>query len=157
MMRAVNQVGIDRSDRPRWIYSILGRRQLEGVLSEDVIVWVDALTNEPTEAPGKTRIYRGLVAGFTTDEKGSLRDLIVTAARRSKFREVDGRFEFAWQKITPGDYFLIRYSEIKNLNITYRSADDPIPAEEFEFQNAAATASCGPETSAPADRTSPAS
>ena len=58
MMRAVNQVGIDRSDRPRWIYSILGRGQLEGVLSEDVIVWVDALTDEPTEAPGKTRIYR---------------------------------------------------------------------------------------------------
>ena len=37
------------------------------------------------------------------------------------------------------------------------SGDDPIPAEELEFQNAAATASCGPETSAPADRTSPAS
>ncbi len=137
-----------------WVYSILGRGQLEGVPARKTIVWVDALTDEPTEVAGKTRIYRGLVAGFTTDEKGSLRDLFVTAARRSKFKEVDGKYEFSWQRINPGDYFLIRYSEIKNLNITYRSVDDPTPADEEVSPVAAVQPS---ETSAPADQTSPTS
>lgn len=111
-----------------WIYSILGRGQLEGVPSKDILVWIDALTDEPTEVPGKTRLYRGLVAGFTTDGNGALRDLIVTAASRSKFTLKEGKHEFSWQRIEPGDYFLIKYSEIKNLNITYRSASELVPA-----------------------------
>lgn len=143
--------------RNPWIYSILGRGQIKGVPSKDIIVWVDALTDEPTEEAGKTRIYRGLVAAFTTDEKGALRDLIITAARRSKFKKVDEKYEFSWQRIDPGDYFLIRYSDIKNLNITYRSADDPVrPLDEIDGQVAVASAPAS-ETSDPTHPTSPVS
>lgn len=87
----------------------LGRGQLEGVPSKSIIVWVDALTDEPTE---------------------EIRGLIITAARRSKFKKSEGteKAAFSWQRIKPGDYFLIRYNEIKNLNITYRDVRDPIPA-----------------------------
>ncbi|MEK6804186.1 MAG: hypothetical protein AABZ34_16220 [Nitrospirota bacterium] len=144
--------------RNDWIYSILGRGQLEGVPSKYIIVWVDALTDEPTEEAGKTRLYRGLVAAFTTDEKGALRDLIITAARRSKFRKVDGKPTFSWQRIEPGDYFLIRYSEIKNLNITYRDARDPLlSSEEKDTPSAGSASAPAFETSAPTDQTSPAS
>lgn len=140
-----------------WIYSILGRGKIEGVASKDIIVWVDALTGEPTEEAGKTRIYRGLVAAFTTDEKGVLRDLIITAARRSKFKKVEGRTEFSWQKIDPGDYFLLRYSDIKNLNITYRNFHDPGRSlDESPAQVATASASAS-ETSDPNHPISPVS
>jgi hypothetical protein len=144
--------------RNEWIYSILGRGQLEGVPSKDIIVWIDALTDEPTEEAGKTRLYRGLVAGFTTDEKGALRDLIITAARRSKFRKVEGMSVFFWQRIEPGDYFLIRYSEIKNLNITYRDARDPLlPSEKDDKPPSGPASAPEPETSSPTDQTSPVS
>ena len=140
--------GIFRFRNP-WIYSILGRGQLEGVRSSDILVWIDALTDEPTEVTGKTRLYRGLVAGFTTDEKGALRDLIITAARRSKFSLNDGKQEFSWKRISPGDYFLIRYNEIKNLNITYLSALEPVSAV------ASAVLAPASERSDPTDQTSP--
>lgn len=144
--------------RNEWIYSILGRGQLEGVPSKDIIVWVDALTDEPTEVEGRTRLYRGLVAAFTTDERGALRDLIITAARRSKFMKVEGEVHFTWQRIEPGDYFLMRYSEIKNLNITYRDARDPVPASEEERQQPAEVASAPASgTSDPTDQIFPAS
>lgn len=146
--------------RNDWIYSILGRGQLEGVPSKFVIVWVDALTDEPTEEPGKTRLYRGLVAAFTTDERGALRDLIITAARRSKFRKVvdSEKAVFSWQRIEPGDYFLIRYNEIKNLNITYRDARDPVPASEEDDKQPPVPASApAAETSGLTDQISPAS
>lgn len=144
--------------RNHWIYSILGRGKIEGVTSRDTIVWVDALTGEPTEEVGKTRIYRGLVAAFTTDEKGALRDLIITAARRSKFKKGEnGKTEFSWQRIDPGDYFLLRYSDIKNLNITYRNVLDPVrPFEEIAGQVATASVPAA-ETSDPNPPTSPAS
>lgn len=143
--------------RNELIYSILGRGKIEGVPSKDIIVWVDALTGEPTEKVGKTRIYRGLVAAFTTDEKGVLRDLIITEARRGKFKKVDGKSEFSWQRIDPGDYFLLRYSDIKNLNITYRNFRDPLrPLEEIVEQVATASAPSS-ETSDPNHPTSPVS
>jgi len=143
--------------RNDWIYSILGRGKIAGVASKDIIVWVDALTGEPTEEAGKTRIYRGLVAAFTTDEKGALRDLIITVARRSKFKKVDGKTEFSWQRIDPGDYLLLRYSDIKNLNITYRNVHDPVRSlDEIAGQVATALTPVS-QTSDPTHPTSPAS
>lgn len=130
------------------IYTILGRGQIKGVRSSDTLVWVDALTDEPSEEEGKTRLYRGLVAGFTTDEKGSLQDLILTAARRSKFtKKEDGTREFSWRRIDPGDYFLIRYDGIKNLNFTYIS--------DLESAQASAEQVLSSGTSAPASRSAP--
>ena len=143
--------------RSKWLYTIMGRGQLEGVTPSDTMVWVDALTDEPTDMPGKTRIYRGVVAGFSTDEKGALRDLLLTRARRSKFKKDEGRspeYEFAWQSITPGDYLLLKYDEIKNLNITYLDAK---VAGQGEQSEAVVQESTPAEISAPVDQTHPAS
>lgn len=108
--------------RNPWLYTLMGRGQLP-VPHSQILVWVDALTDEPTEVPGKTRLYRGLVSGFTTEESGALRDIILTAARRGKLKTRKGKEpEFLWQPINPGDFFVLRYAEIKNINITYLSS-----------------------------------
>jgi hypothetical protein len=53
------------------------------------------------------------VAGFTTEEDGSLRDLVLTSARRGQFRvQDDDKREFEWTLI-PGDFFVLSYSRVK--------------------------------------------
>jgi hypothetical protein len=145
--------------RNRWIYHLLGRGQLEGVRAKDTITLLDALTDEPAEAPGKTRLYRGVVAGFTTDEMAAPREVILTAARRSKFKKLEGKeeFEFSWQRIEPGDYFAMKYSEIKNLNITYRAADEAIPPGAVGTAQMPPASPVPAETSDPTGQTFPAS
>jgi hypothetical protein len=105
--------------RSDWLYRLMGRGQMKGVPHDDVDSWIDVLTDQPTEVPGKALLYRGLVAGFTTEEDGSLRDLVLTSARRGEFRVQDGdKREFEWTLI-PGDFFVLSYSRVKNMNITY--------------------------------------
>lgn len=111
------------------IYRLMGRGQLP-VPHKYILVWVDALTDLPTDQPGKNRLYRGIVAGFTTNSDGTPRDLILTGARTGKFGQGvdDGRSKFKWEPITPGDYFSLQYKEIKNLNITYHNLQQSFPA-----------------------------
>lgn len=67
----------------------------------------------------KTRLYRGVVWDFTTDETGALQDILLIQALRGKFGEDAGEEEeFYWQEI-PGDIFVLKYSNVLNLNITY--------------------------------------
>jgi hypothetical protein len=111
------------------IYRLMGRGQLP-VPHNKILVWVDALTDQQTEQPGKNRLYRGIVAGFTTNADGTPRDLILTGARRGKFvqGEQEGEYIFQWEPITPGDYFSLKYRDIKNLNITYYDlGKSPVP------------------------------
>lgn len=104
-----------------WLYKLLGRGQLDGVSHKDIATWVDALTDQETEIRGKTTLYRGIVAGFTTESDGNLRDLILVSARRGKFStNENGKYVFEWESV-PGDYFVLRYASIRNLNITYFS------------------------------------
>ena len=106
--------------RSEWLYRLMGRGQLSDVTHDKILVWVDALTDLPTEISGKNRLYRGIVAGLTTNPDGSLKELILTGARWGKFkRNWNGETSFTWEHVTPGDYFYLKYEEIKNLNITY--------------------------------------
>jgi hypothetical protein len=110
--------------RSPWLYTLLGRGKLKVSPNQTILVYVDALTDLPAEVPGKTVLYRGLVSAFSTEENGTLRDIILTGAYRGKFTQRTGPFShkprFVWQAIEPGDYLTLKYADLKNLNITYQ-------------------------------------
>jgi hypothetical protein len=84
-------------------------------------VRVEALTKIPLEdGDGRARLYRGIVEGFTTEETGALRDILLTEVERGKFRKEPARDrEFYWKAVTPGNLMVLKYSELQNINITY--------------------------------------
>lgn len=109
--------------RNDWLYTLMGRGvpippEYPGA---KVYVRVEALTKIPTEEQGKTRLYRGIVEGFTTEENGALRDILITNAERGKLRENLRRSKqkFYWKPVSPGDLMVLKYSELLNLNVTY--------------------------------------
>jgi hypothetical protein len=109
--------------RNDWLYLLLGRGKLAGISQQQTLVWADVLTDQLTEVEGKTRIYRGIVAGFSTNEDGSLREIILTRTRRGKFKkDAKGEWQFSLELIKPGDYFVIPYGHIQNLNVIYLSS-----------------------------------
>ena len=55
---------------------------------------------------------------FGTKEDGNLRNVVLTDVMRAGFEQQDGRTQVVW-KVVPGDMFLIDYSHVRNLNITY--------------------------------------
>lgn len=113
--------------RSPWLYTLMGRGKLPVQANERILVYVDALTDLPANVSGRTILYRGLVSGFSTNEDGTLQDILLTGAYRGKFDHPQGwvarlcgdKPAFSWQPIEPGNFFALRYSEIKNLNITY--------------------------------------
>lgn len=106
-----------------WLYALMGRDV--PVPSEypgaRVYVRVEALTNIPLQdEPAKTRLYRGIVEGFTTEDNSTLRDLFLTEVERGKFNKEPAKDpEFYWKPVTPGNLMVLKYSELQNLNITY--------------------------------------
>ena len=111
--------------RNPWIYDLMGRDVPAPYKGAQVFAYVDALTNIAIDGQGgRTRLYRGIVAGFTTEENGALRDIYLTEAQRGNFRDDDGQRLFEWKPVAPGNLFVLKYSELKNLNITYAS---PLP------------------------------
>ena len=86
-----------------------------------IYVRVEALTKIPIqEGMAKSRLYRGIVEGFTTEDNGSLRDIFLTEVERGKFKKEPAQEpEFYWKPVTPGNLMVVKYSELQNLNITY--------------------------------------
>lgn len=108
-----------------WLYTLLGRDvpvpsdpDYDGA---KVYVRVEALTKIPIEeGAGRARLYRGIVEGFTTEESGALRDILLTEVERGKFRKEPAKErEFYWKAVTPGNLMVLKYSELQNINITY--------------------------------------
>lgn len=133
--------------RSPWLYMLLGRGKLKVGPHQTILVYVDALTDLPAEVSGKTVLYRGLVSGFTTQEDGTLRDIILTGAYRGKFTQPGGLLsrllphqpKFVWQAVEPGDYLTLKYADLKNLNITYQiyppaETEEPARTEKAEEQ-----------------------
>jgi hypothetical protein len=108
-----------------WLYTLLGRDvpTPEGPEYDGSRVYVrlEALTKIPLEdGDGRARLYRGIVEGFTTEENGALRDILLTEVERGKFRKEPARDrEFYWKAVTPGNLMVLKYSELQNINITY--------------------------------------
>jgi hypothetical protein len=102
--------------RNRWLYLLTAREHLE--LDEPHITVVDALM----ELAHETQLYRGMVVGFISNEAGDLEDLYLGDVFRGKFVEsAAGEKQFEWQEV-PGDSFVLKYREIKNLNISFLPA-----------------------------------
>ena len=106
-----------------WLYTLMGRdvpvpREYP---KAKIYVRVEALTKIPIqEGMAKSRLYRGIVEGFTTEDNGSLRDIFLTEVERGKFKKEPAKEpEFYWKPVTPGNLMVVKYSELQNLNITY--------------------------------------
>jgi hypothetical protein len=113
-----------------WLYYLFGRDQSRDP-NQKFLTYVDALVELEGQ---KTRLYRGVVSDFATDEAGMLRDIILIETLRGKFRPKEGRgSEFYWEKV-PGNRFALRYTEVKSLNITYW----PVPKPKAPIQQAPA-------------------
>jgi len=102
--------------RSEWLYKIMGRGALKGVPMKDTGAWIDILSEQETQFPGKTMLYRGLAAGYTTKENGALRDIILTDASRTSGEKENGMVR--WKQI-PGQFLIMSYDKIRNMNITY--------------------------------------
>jgi hypothetical protein len=101
--------------RNRWLYLLSGRERLD--LVGDYVSVVDALY----EQGGKTQLYRGAVTGFNSNAEGELEDIYLEDTVRGVFIPEESGERFEWHDI-PGDTFVLKYSEIKNLNISFLPA-----------------------------------
>lgn len=123
--------------KSEWIYQLMGRGKLfvphpnrfcrmigmvgaESIEHKATVVILDGVTDQPSERPGKTQLYSGIVSGFTVDEKGGLSEIVLVKAKRGKFlkRTPFAGSDFVLDEI-PGRAFVLRYSTVKNLNLTY--------------------------------------
>jgi hypothetical protein len=106
-----------------WLYTLMGRDVPvpRAYPAGRIYVRVEALTKIPMqEGTAKSRLYRGIVEGFTTEDSGSLRDIFLTEVERGKFRKEPAKEpEFFWKPVTPGNLMVLKYAELQNLNITY--------------------------------------
>jgi len=103
--------------RSEWLYKIMGRGALKDVPFKDTEAWIDILSEQDTSVPGRTMLYRGLAAGYTTEDNGALRDLILTDVKRTDGEKNDVG-EVRWRRV-PGRFFVMSYSKVRNMNITY--------------------------------------
>lgn len=104
----------------RWMYAFTGRGRVFPKKGEIVLPYIDALV----DVCGKCKLYRGVFYDFSADENGEPLTIFLIAAHRGKFREEKGKQgEFYWVPIRPGDVFMIKYEEIKNLNVSYFVGD----------------------------------
>ena len=97
----------------------------------EISVWVDVLV----ETKGEAILYRGFVADFWLDKDGNICEIHLETVRRRIFNndenqadhpipidaenepdDVDERYYYI-----PGELFIIKYSDVKNMNITYFS------------------------------------
>lgn len=103
-----------------WLCRMLGIAGAGSVPHEATIVILDGVTDQPSERPGRGQLYSGIVSGFTVDEKGGLSEIVLVKAKRGKFlgKTPFAGAEFVLEEI-PGRAFVLRYSAVKNLNLTY--------------------------------------
>lgn len=124
-----------------WLYELLGRGKLyephtsrfqriigkpgpNSVPHKLTLVILDAVTDQPTSVEGKTQLYSGVVTGFTLNSEGGLNEIALTKAKRGKFLlKAPGtkNYKFSLEDI-PGEKFVLKYSAVKNMNLTYLSA-----------------------------------
>jgi hypothetical protein len=99
-----------------WLYLLFGREEVDSETT--VLPYADVIVEHPGQDK-TTRIYRGVVLDFITDEEGKLTDLVLIETRRGKFDiSESGATTFRWEPI-PGDRFVIKYDCVLNLNMTY--------------------------------------
>ncbi len=103
--------------RSNWLYEIMGRGALKDVPFSDTEAWIDILSEQDAPTPGRAILYQGLAAGYTTEENGALRDIILTDVKRTDGGKNDDG-SVRWVRVR-GKFFVMSYSKIRNMNITY--------------------------------------
>jgi hypothetical protein len=103
--------------RSEWLYKIMGRGGLKDVPWKDTESWIDILSEQDALEPGKAVLYRGLAAGYTTEDNGALRDVILTDVKRTIGKK-DSNGCVVWTHVG-GRFFVMSYSKVRNMNITY--------------------------------------
>lgn len=97
----------------------------------EISVWVDVLVETKSEAI----LYRGFIADFWLDKDGNICEIHLEMVRRRIFnndenqanKPIAGEPENAQDDVderyyyVPGELFIIKYSDVKNMNITYFS------------------------------------
>jgi hypothetical protein len=114
--------GVARGDAP-WYYLFSGLDQLKDEATDGTTV---AAVVEFKEA---SYLYTGVLDGYEVDEHGQLDRLLLVQAQRRKFerdREYDATaktYEEDKTRFYPisGDVFVLRYDDVKTLNVTYLS------------------------------------
>lgn len=94
----------------RWLYTFTGRDWDKG--NEFHYIVLDAMCTLTKE---KTRLYRGVVFAFETNNNGDLEQIHLGLAYRGKFKNEDD--SFYWESV-PGDILVLKYDCVQNLNIT---------------------------------------
>lgn len=105
--------------RNYWLYRLRGRGIIEGNIDPN-IQFIHALV----EVEEKIVLYSGILQSFIVDEDGELLDLLIINANRSfnTMKKKDKNVDYEWLGI-PGSIFVLKYSEIKNLNLFYYHLD----------------------------------
>ncbi len=103
--------------RSEWLYKIMGRGGLKDVPWKDTESWIDILSEQDALEPGKAVLYRGLAAGYTTEDNGALRDVILTDVKRTIGKK-NSNGDVVWTHVG-GRFFVMSYSKVRNMNITY--------------------------------------
>ena len=116
--------------RSEWLYKVMGRGALKDVPFKDTEAWIDILSEQETSVPGRAMLYRGLAAGYTTEDNGALRDLILTDVKRTDGEKNDVG-EVRWRRV-PGRFFVMSYNKVQNMNITYEQHSKKI-LEQIEL------------------------
>jgi hypothetical protein len=128
--------------RSDWLYFLFGRG--EAPRGIQILPYADVIVEHPGQNKG-TRIYRGVVLDFITDEDGKLTDLVLIETRRGKFeKQPDEKDRFYWEVI-PGDYFIIKYEQVLNLNMTYEQITEELTGVSAASEELEPPPSEGPE------------
>lgn len=105
--------------RNQWLYTFTGRDKES---KERLFGVVDAICLLGGE---KTRIYRGVVFGFESNEAGDLEQVQLGLAYRGKFKETKKELNspeiktgFYWEEV-PGSILVLKYNNVLSLNVTY--------------------------------------
>jgi anaerobic ribonucleoside-triphosphate reductase len=98
----------------------MGRGKLDNIKQDETVAIIDALTDQDAGILGKTILYRGRAAAFDTNDDGTLRHIRLVEVMRGSFENSKpwGKPKFVL-KLVPGNVFVIDYSRVRNLNISY--------------------------------------
>ena len=97
------------------------------------VIYIDAMV----DAAGQCYIYSGILSEFYLKRDGTLDRLVLSGTKRRRV-DSDPHLLTKWMKnlgldsrfySIPGDYCILEYRTVLNLNITYASFDDFVSSD----------------------------
>jgi len=108
-----------------WFYLLTGRHWGYVQGTDFDFVWLDALVGKGAD----TMIYSGLFEHYVLSRDGGLEFLCLREVTRIELKPAAAGAPAAAPTLIPGEAFILKYSEVVNLNLTfYKRAAPPVPA-----------------------------